>query len=171
MTPLILYRLKFPVLLALTIFMYSQSFGQLKRKNIIAEARALARKSEANVVVINTSVMGDIMAKCIQAGVGEVQLVFARLKPKDVSEYIENHPDAKGYEKELVGKMTVMIKIEGNITEDTFADNSSNTNALNSFITRAGLVQVNRPYGDLPILRGVVYLEVGKICPPPTSCN
>ena len=166
-----LFRYKMFPLLALALVFCADSFGQLRRNNIIDESRALARKSEANVVLINTDVMGNIMAKCIEHGIPEVQLVFTRLKMRDVDEYVANHPEGKGYEKELIGKMTVLIKIQGdNVTDDTFTDAPGN-NALNKLMSSTGLIRVNKPYGDLPVIRKVVYLEVGTICPPPTSCN
>ena len=173
MRVIVLFRFKILILLVSSTMLYSQSFGQLRRGNVIAESKALARKSEANVVLINTSTMGSIMTKCIEQGIGEVQLIFTRLKSGDVNEYVSNHPAARGYEKDLVGKMTVLLKVEGdNITDDTFTSNDSpQNNSLNELINSSGLVRLRNPYGDLPSAAKTVYLDVGQICPPPTSCN
>ena len=165
-------RYKILILLISGVCTYTQAFSQLQRKNVVDEAKALARKSEANVVLINTEVMGSIMSKCIEQGIGQVQLVFTRLKVGDVDEYVANHPEARGFEKDLIGKMTILLKVEGeHITDDTFTENSPQANSLNHLISSAGLVRLNRPYGDLPSIQRTVYLEVGSICPPPTSCN
>ena len=152
--------------------MYTNSFGQLQRKNVINQAKAQARKSEANVVLLNTQVLSDVLSKCIEQGIGQVQLIFTRLRMDDVDEYVFNHPEAHGYEKDLIGKMTVLLKVEGeNITDETFTGNSGSTNKLQQLMSSAGLVQLNKPYGDLPSAAKTVYLDVGSICPPPTSCN
>jgi hypothetical protein len=165
-------RCKIFVLSILSVVMYANSFGQLQRKNVINQAKALARKSEANVVLLNTQVMSDVLLKCIEQGIGQVQLIFTRLKMNDVDEYVFNHPEARGYEKDLVGKMTVLLKVEGeNITDETFTGNNGSTNKLQQLMSSAGLVRLDKPYGDLPLAARTVYLDVGSICPPPTSCN
>jgi hypothetical protein len=159
------------LLSVLGVITYAPSFSQLQRRNVINEATAMARKSEANVVLLNTETMSRVFSKCIEHGIGQVQLVFTRLKMADVEEYVSNHPEARGYEKDLVGKMTVLLKVEGeDITDETFTQNSSQTNKLSQLISSSGLVRLTTPYGDLSAAKAV-YLEVGSICPPPTSCN
>ena len=169
----VLTRFKILVLLASSMVLYTKSFGQLPRSRVIAESKALARKSEPNIVLINTSVMGSIMNKCIEEGIGEVQLVFTRLKTGDISEYVSNHPSARGFENDLVGKMTVLLKVTGNnITDDTFTSSDAPQNRnLNELLSSSGMVRLRNPYGDLPFAAKTVYLDVGQICPPPTSCN
>lgn len=161
---------KISLLLVFGMLLYTTSFGQLKRSNVVHESKAKARKSEPNVVLVNTSTVNEIMEKCIQNGIENVQFVFTRIRPGDVQEYVANHPDAKGYEKDLIGKLTVLIKVEGNVDESSFFDADNEANLINS-INNAGFRRVNKPYGGIAPAKGVLYLEIGSICPPPTSCN
>ncbi len=167
--------LKMLCLILLSSFFYETTSAQrLKRKQIVDEKKANSRRSEKNVVVVNTNVINELMGKCIEMGIGEVKLVFARIRAADIPDYIENHPEAAGYEKELIGKMTVLIKVEGdNINEENFvSDAPANRSSLvTAKMSAAGFVKVNRPYGNLPVALKVLYFEVGSICPPPNSCN
>ncbi|MBC7886317.1 MAG: hypothetical protein H7Z13_00400 [Ferruginibacter sp.] len=171
------FLLKIVVLLVTISMVCTQSnaqLRQLRRKNIIDEKKALARRSEKNVVLVNTKVINDLMVKCIELGIENVQLVFTRIKAADVNDYTANHPEAVGQEKELIGKLTVLVKVEGNnisennfVTDQTDDPNKSLINTMNS----AGLVKLNKPYGNVPSSMNVLYFEVGSICPPPNSCN
>ena len=163
---------KFLILFVMAIMLYSQSQAQLSRRQIVDEKKALARKSEKNIVLINTAVVNSLMQKCIELGIENAQLVFTRIRSIDVDEYVTNHPEAKGYEKDMIGKLTVLIKIEGdNIDENTFISNGgADPNGVIKSMSKAGFLQVKKPYG-MPLLLKALYFEVGSICPPPSSCN
>ena len=165
------YLPKFLVLF-MALLVYCQSEAQLHRRQIVDEKKAIARKSEKNTVVINTAVVNGLMQKCIELGIENAQLVFTRIRSIDIDEYVINHPEAKGYEKDIVGKLTVLIKIEGdNIDENTFVSHSeTDPNGIVKNMNKAGFLQIKKPYG-MPLLLTALYFEVGSICPPPNSCN
>ena len=168
----------FPFKMALLFLVATVAFtsanAQLKRKQIIDEKKALSRKSEKNVVVVNTRTMNELMTKCIELGIEDAKLVFTRIRAVDMADYVSNHPEAAGYEKDILGRMTVLIKVEGdNIAETDFVTDAD-ANPTNSIIQKmnsAGLVRVKKPYGNIPYTSKVLYFEVGSICPPPNSCN
>lgn len=167
-------RFKILILIVLTSLVYTQSDAQLRRKQIIAENKALSRKSEKNVVLIDTRTLNNLMTKCMALGIENVQLVFTRIRPNDMDEYISNHPEASGFEKDIIGKLTVLVKVEGdNISEGDFVTDSPNNQKISLINTMnsVGFVKVNKPYGNIPSAMRALYFEVGSICPPPNSCN
>ncbi len=159
------------LLLVLGTMAYNHSDAQMKHKQFVDEKKAASRKSEKNVVMVNTSTMNELMTKCIQLGIGNVKLVFTRIKQNDVNEYVTNHPEAAGYENDIIGKLTVLVKIEGdNISEANFVSDPNN-NSLIERMSSVGFVKVNKPYGNIPTAPRAVYFEIGSICPPPNSCD
>ncbi len=172
MTPTKMLKSKIIVLISLGIFLFSQASGQMHKAIKIDTDKANERRSESNIVLINTTLLSQVMAKCIENNIQDVQVIFTRLKKKDIPDYIVNHPEAAGFDKELVGKMTILLKIEGDDIDDNMFTNMSQSRqaALTNLISSGGLVKVNRPYGGLTMARAV-YLEIGTVCPPPSSCN
>lgn len=168
------FTFKTVLLLMLASLAVSSADAQLKRRQIIDERKALSRRSEKNVVLVNAQTIGALMTKCMELGIQDVKLVFTRIRSVDMADYITNHPEAAGYEKELLGKMTVLIKVEGdNISETDFVNDQTDTpaNSLIEKMNAAGLKRVMKPYGGTPYASKTLYFEVGSICPPPNSCN
>ena len=157
---------------ALALLLYTCSFAQVKHGEFVSEDKMKARKAQSHVVMVNTTVLNNIMSKCVENGIENVKLVFVKIRKDDIANYLENHPDAKGFEGQLLDKLTVLIKIEGdNIDENSFAITPNGKGSTTGSLADAGFIKVHKPYGGIPMVKGVVYLEVGSICPPPNSCN
>ena len=168
------FLFKMALLFLVATVAFTSANAQLKRKQIIDEKKAVSRRSEKNVVLVNTRTMNELMTKCIQLGIEDAKLVFTRIRAVDMADYVSNHPEAAGYEKDLLGKLTVLIKVEGeNIAATDFVTDAGDnpTNSMVQKMSSAGLVRVKKPYGDIPYTSRVLYFEVGSICPPPNSCN
>ena len=166
--------LKFTVSMIIAILLINPVQSQLRQNQLVPLDIALARKTESHIVKVNVNTLNDLMVKCVTMNITNVKFVFATIRTEDLPAYVKIHPEARGYEKELVGKQTILVMVEGaDISGSSFftVNSKLQNDSVATSIRDAGLIKLDKPIGGLTAARKAVYFEIGGVCPPPGSCD
>ena len=118
------------------------------------EGKGNKSKRATETVSFSVSRLKELLDSLHSQNVEVLEFKFATIRPEDVATYVANHPEqslSPAEQKELVGRPTLLIKVP----RKTF-----NTSLARGVATSSGALQDES-----------MYLDLGSICPPPSSCR
>ncbi len=134
--------------------------------------RGGGQKNATEQITLPVDKLKEVMDACAANNVTEVVVYIISLRQNDLARYRRMNPEFTGPDDQLKGSQTLVFKVPRSAFADVLTSKAkSSGNPLMMSLMAAGLLIMDSPYTDLPPADKSVYLTLGKICPPPASCN
>lgn len=132
------------------------------------------RKRASDWVKFNIDQLQDVLQKCENYHLTEVEFIIASLTKDLAPHYASRHPELSPDEiKDLKNRHVLLIKVPKNIfekAEQSGAYIGTNKESFLVSLQSVGLIKLDKPYNIKPMV-DYIYLDIGIICPPPNVCN
>lgn len=112
-----------------------------------------------------------ILDACAANNITEISAYFTAIRQDDIARYRRNHPETNATDQQLLKSQLIIFRIPRSAFKGAMGAkvNLSNHPTM-LMLLGMGLTLLDMPYGDFD-MSGDVYLDLGTICPPPTSCD
>jgi hypothetical protein len=112
-----------------------------------------------------------VLDACAAHNITEISAYFTAIRPEDISRYRRNHPESTATDQQLLKSQLIVFRIPRSAFGGAMGAKIKLSNHPTMItLLSMGLTLLEIPYGDFDAT-GDVYLDLGTICPPPTSCD
>ena len=151
-----------------TVSFSAASQAQNKFKNDLS---SVGKKATSNVS-FPVAKLKEIIDACAAKGIPNVTFLIVSIRKEDTAQYCKHNPNLSPTDKnDLIGRQQLILRVPRTVFFASSSKAGKNQSTLMTALLLMGLVQMDRPYGDLPFSDGDLYFGLGGICPPPSICN
>ena len=139
------------------------------KRNYLNNIRGGGNPNATEQINIPLDKLKFIVDACSNAGLTKLSFIIIKVRGEDLAYFKHHNPDAN--EAQILGSQMLVIKVPRRIFAGAAAAGIMNVTPLMLSLAMAGLYKLEHAFADLPYGTGDLYLSIGSICPPPTSCD
>lgn len=113
-----------------------------------------------------------IIDACSSFNIPEISVMIISLRQSDIAHYRRMNPGTTATDNEIKGSQILVFRVPRSVFPNAASSKSGSlkTSPLMLSLASVGLFLMDASYSEMPPASDDIFLTLGAICPPPTSC-